>query len=610
MLSTKNIYISLRSMSLPSRLFALLIMAIAALSASAQPYYVRGVARCILDDGSGTFPVDEAGEVFVSTSPDATPLWTSGEHATPIISGNLTTASVKVNFYYWARAKAGYSFVGWASTKTSTTPSAGTAALEGQAYMASKSLSSVSSLGTEAKPVENARYAIFRKNATEDNTGGGVAVASVSGTTYTVGASLTDWPVRIDYKEALAYKNYSAYSEGYGVNKGLISSITCRNVATGQEARVANALIYGSATAAGTDAHGMIYFPANLEAGKYTVHVPKGLFTTASGQLTAAHDFEIEVLPDLTPFEIASTSPEAGQSWDAEPTTDTKDSDGDFSVVTLIFNKNIAKVDAKGKDILLTNTTTGRISKPTACAISSTANKRMGTVAFGPQASGSYLFELPADVFFDAAGNGNQPLTLRFSVKGSRTAPWELPTYSNVAFTPNNNSTVTELSEVSIVMSRDGYRPPIRLNGTPRVTATKVTEVYEPGVDYNDPDNKPTLQSEEIAGVSLVYERPNVKIRFAEPITEATRVVLNIPGYAVLNVPDTYQLSNGKPTREMYEAGACTNAPIQLVINVKPPLDNTPATVSDLIFTIDEAKHGRSTLSAINDVIRRIFIRR
>lgn len=543
-----------------------LLALVGAASASATDFYARGVAHCILDDGTGNFPIAEAGEVFVSTTADATPQWTAGTFTSATISGpHSTTMGSSVSFYFWARAKAGYTFIGWATNKTSKTPSSGTADLEGQPW---SSKTTFWSAKTEAAPNELVRYAIFRKNAAEDTTGGGVALSNIVGDTHTFGSTTGEWSVRLNYSETLAYRDFAGYADGYGANKALISSITCRNTADGTTVRIINARVGGSPTASpiGSDAYGLIFFPANMPVGHYTVHVPKGLFTTSTGKVTAAADFEVVVTPDAEPFTINSTSPTNGYAWDSSEATQTKETDGNFNTITLTFNKNIARVVTEGKEIVLTNTTTGRISKYTICSVSATTNKRLGVISFDVQPDGNYTFSLPADVFFDASGKGNEPLNLKFSINGSKLDAWELPTYSTIAATPSNNSTVDELKEVSIAFSRPGYTQPQQLFLNATATAAKVREVYKEGTNANDPEALPEIESENISGVTLDCEGGLLKVRFTDPIRESTKVVVGIPAKAVINL-------NARPdasSQNLYEAGGCTNAAIQLTIVVKP----------------------------------------
>lgn len=531
-------------------------------AASAQStYYAQGVAHCILDDGSGTFPISEAGEVFVGTTPDEAPAWTAGSCASTTVSGPFSTSGSTVSFYFWARAKAGYTFVGWGSTKTSKTATSGTADLEGKSWVSKTTLWSA---GSAAAPKQFVRYAIFRKNAAEDTTGGGVAMSSIENDVHTQGSTIEPWPVKIIYSEPLAYKDITGYSEGYGVNTGLIAAITCTGADT--EVKATGAKISGAAINMGADAYGLVYFPALMPVGTYAVHVPKGLFQTASGGVTAAVDFTVTITPDDTPFTVTSTSPTEKYAWDSSEATQTKETDGNFSTITVTFNKNIARVDAEGKDIVLLNTTTGRVSKPSICSVSATTNKRLGVIAFDTQPDGDYTFTLPADVFFDASGHGNTPLTLTFSIKGSKLDAWELPTYSSFVTSPANNSTVDELDEVTIAFSRQGYEQPRQLYLNNAVTAAKVKEIYKEGANYNDPDVLPEMQSTDIEGVTLAFEDGLLKVRFAQPVKEETKVVVGIPAKAVININSR----PGASLQTIYEHGGCTNASIQITLSVKP----------------------------------------
>lgn len=581
-------------------LLLLIVGLFSATSASAADCYARGVARCILDDGSGNYPISDAGEVFVGTSPNDVPQWTAGEHASATLSAphNGTSASgTTFYFYYWARAKAGYTFVGWATTSTSREPSPNTERLEGQPWESKKGFSSAK---TAAQPNESVRYAIFRKNAAEDTSGGGIKLVNVTGNSHTFGSTTGDWSIRLNYQAPLAYRDFAGYADGYGTDKGLISAITCTEKSNGTTVSVKNARVSGSPTVEpiGSDAYGLIFFPADMPVGTYNVHVPKGLFTTAMGAVTAAADFELTVTPDRTPFTITSTSPTEGYAWDASEATNAKETDGNFSTITLTFNKNIARVDAESQELVLVNNTTGRESKATICAISATTNKRLGIIAFDNQPNGDYTFSLPAGVFYDAAGNANEPFTLHFSISGSALAPWMLPTYNNTVASPANNSTVESLSEVSFNFSRNGYAPPRTLYTNTKAYAAKITEVYKEDVDYSGPEMTPELQSQDIEDVTLAIDGNTLKVRFAEPINEATRVVVTIPANTVINVP----LIRGMTAQQLYEKGGCTNAAVQITINVKPSEqpEEKDCTVGEVAIVIDDAKQGRATLQQVN----------
>lgn len=545
-----------------TKLFIILTCCFAALTASAADFYARGVAHCILDDGSGNFPIDEAGEVFVGTTPDEVPVWAAGTNASSIVTGPMAGGQASVKFYYWARAKEGYTFLGWGSTKTSKTVTSGTDRLEGQPWESSYTLWSA---GSAAAPKEVVRYAIFRKNAAEDTTGGGVKLKNVTGNTHIFGSTTGEWSVHLNYQVPLAYRDFAGYADGYGTDKGLISAITCTEKTNGTTVSVKNARVSGSPTADGTDAYGLVFFPADMPVGTYSVHVPKGLFTTSLGMVTAAADFDLTITPDETPFTIDYTSPDEGYSWDASEATQTKETDGNFSTITLTFNKNIARVNTEGKEIVLTNTTTGQKSPCLNCSISATTNKRLGVIVFDQQATGNYTFTLPANVFFDASGNGNEATTLHFSIVGSKIEPWTLPTYSFTA-SPANFSTVDILNRVSFTLHREGYTSPTAIVSPLLPEAALVTEVYDPDVDYSDPDARPTINSEAIKGLSLSLRGNVLTVTFTEPVRSKGKVVVNVPAGIVRNIA----ANNAYTARQLYEMGGCTNSAMQVTINVTP----------------------------------------
>lgn len=567
-------------------LIFLIVCCCAPLSASAADYFARGVAHCILDDGSGTFPVSDAGEVFVGIAPTDTPQWTAGSYTSAAATGSFSASGTSVTFYFWARAKAGYTFVGWGSTKTSKTPTAGTESVEGKAW---DSKTTLWTPGSEASPKTHVRYAIFRKNAAEDTTGGGVPMSSVDNYVHTQASTTGTWPVKIIFDEPLAYKNFAGYSEGYGANTSLIGAITCKSADT--EVQATAARVGGSPTLNGEDAYGLVYFPAIMPVGTYAVHIPKGLFTTASGQPTAAADFTITITPDTTPFTIASTSPEEGYDWDSSEATQSNETDGLFSTVTLTFNKNIARVETEGKEIVLTNSTTGRISRFTVCSVSATTNKRLGVIAFDGQPNGNYTLHLPAGVFFDAVGNGNEAFDLHFSIKGSALDPWILPNYTTVHSSLANYSSISQLSSVTFTMSRNGYAAPVAINAGAKVTAVAITETFNPDDEY-DPEATPNQESEDISGIMVrLSPEGELRVNFTQPVTHNCRVIITVPAGLVTNVPKASTMS----PKDLYNAGGCTNGPIQLnlILNTGITTDIDAAPTAEPkdqttgIFTVD-----------------------
>lgn len=598
--------------------FSLLLCCLASIGAVAQStYYVRGVARCILDDGSGTYPVAEAGEVFVGLSADEAPQWTAGENATAVVSGAVGGSSVKVPFYYWARAKAGYTFIGWASTKTSKTASAGTADLEGQPWAQTKSISTVSSLGSAEKPLENARYAIFRKNTGAgdiDLPGNAVPLTAVSNNEHVMGSTLTDWKVKLEFAEPLAYRNFIGYSEGYGVNAGLLYEAICKSE-TGADVRIVDAKVGGSPTLSGEDAYGVITFPASLPVGAYSVHLPEGLFLTAGGNHSAACDFEVKVVPDETPFLITDISPEEGQKWNASTDPDDSSSDGESIPVRITFNKLIASLATGTPRITLVNSLNGCVRRYLRFSVSK-LNPKQGIIDFGKLPNGSYTFTLPQGVFFDQNGQGNAKHVLHFSVKNSDAAEWLLPTYTDVAASVANNSVVNSIESITFTMSRPGFSAPCSFMKGAKITATQVTEMYAEGVDYSDPDNRPEMVAEDISGVTMDIIAGRLVILFDTPFEEEAKVLINIPEGTVINKDNASSMT----AEALYRADGCTNPVLSLTLIVKPdhsvitgaaPLP--AATGSTGVFTIDgrrttaTARSGVSIEVSADGTVRKII---
>lgn len=575
--------------TLRTLILSLLALAASA-SASAADFYARGVAHCILDDGSGTFPVSEVGEVFVSTTADATPQWTAGTFTSETISGAYSTAKGgSANFCFWARAKAGYTFVGWTSTKTSKNPTSGTETLEGQPWTSKTTFWSPK---TEEAPNELVRYAIFRKNASEDLTPGGVAMTTVEGVSHIMGSSSSDWGVQVNFAEPLAYKNYEGYSTGYGVNTSLLGFITCREKTSGAEVRVTSARIVGTYAAEGADAHGVIYFPASMPVGTYDVHLPKGLFTTQSGEVTAAVDFVVTVTADTTPLTIVEMRPKEGGTWNADPEDRVHDYDGESLMLTFTFNRNLQTLNLEGKDFILTNAANGR-QHTAANVFINQLNTRQGLVSFGSLPSGNYSFTLPAGVFSDVSGIANESATITFKIVGSSVDEWALPIYNVSLVTPAANATVKGLGEIRVAFAREGFAAPVALNEGIGVSAVRVWETYEEGVDYTDPDNRPTEESAPISGVSASIEGGELVITISPLVNEDTKVVVTIPAGLVTNVEDAASLS----PEALCKAGGCTNDQLQILYRVEydplsgmtaaPVATSTPVTSATQIFTLD-----------------------
>lgn len=548
-------------------IFTILLALLAATAGYAQePCYSRGVAYCILNDGSGKSPVSEAGEVFVGTTADAAPVWTAGTYASAVAvnTGKPTLGNVKQTFYYWARAKEGYTFIGWNTTPKSKTPMAGSADCEGRPWTATYTHWAA---GTAAEPKEKVLYAIFEKAVNADDEpadrGDGVAFAGVrSGGTYAAGSTAKDWSVHLDFAETLAYSSFVGYGEGFGVNKDLVKYVTCK--AGDTVVRVVDVKVSGTFAAEGADAHASITLPSTVAVGDYVIHLPYGLFNTRSGRVTASCDVVVHVTPDTTPLVILSMNPTDGFTWDSK--TDSDDFNGIDVTASFKFNKPLAKVVEDGVTL---QAAYGATYLPTAGFIS-LLDKNTGMLSFGALPNGDYTLHVPAGAFVTTSGMTSEAVEVNFSVKGSDAKQWALPVYTAMVATPANNATVKCLDKVTFSLSRKGFAAPVAIApNAPGVVASMVREVFEEGVDYSDPDNKPTFESEDISGIVTSVVDGSLVLTFTQPVVKETRVVISVPQGVVTNFTD----GKRRTAREMFEEGGCTNPALSLILNVLP--DNT-----------------------------------
>lgn len=522
--------------------------------------YSRGVAHCILNDGSGTYPVADAGEVFVGTTADAVPQWTAGTHASAVAvnTGKASAGNVKQTFYYWARAKEGYTFIGWNTMATSKTAMAGSDGAEGQAWTATYTHWAA---GTAAAPKEKVLFAIFEKtvDASEEpaDRGDGVAFTGVRGSdSYSAGSSAKDWSVHLDFAETLAYSSFVGYGEGFGVNRDLVKYVTCK--AGDTAVRIVDVKVSGTFAADGADAHASITLPSTIAVGDYVLHLPYGLFSTKSGRVTASCDVVVHVIPDTSPLVLLSQSPENGATWDSK--TDSDNFNGIDVTASFKFNKPIATVNEEGVTL---RAGYGATYLPTSGFISM-LDKNMGMLSFGPLPNGNYTLNIPAGTFVTTSGMSNEAVTTTFSVKGSNAKQWDLPVYSTITASPANNATVKRLDKVTFDLSRKGFAAPASIApGAPGVSVTMVRETFG---DENDPEALPTFESTTVKGVGTAIVDGKLVLTLTEPVVEETRVVITVPQGVVTNLDD----SQSRTAREKFEAGGCTNPALSLILYVVP----------------------------------------
>lgn len=555
------------SNSIMHTLLALLLSIVGFSTASAADVecFSRGVAHCILNDGSGTFPVMEAGQVFVSLSADATPEWADGTYTSAIATkvGNASSGSVKQTFYFWAKANAGYRFIGWNTSKTGKTAASGSD-VEGAPY--AKTYTHWSA-GTAEAPKEQIMYAVFEKTVSADeeptDLGDGIAMTNVENNSFVAGSSNKNIKVRINFAEGLLYNGTATPHDA--VNQAALPFVSCRmGETTVSILDVATAAAFADETyTTFLPAYGTIELPSTIAVGEYDVHLPYGLFKTAGGGVTAPADFKFIVTADESPLTLVATSPAEGKTWNADP--DNEDCDGTELLVSLSFDKAIASID-ESKAVTLTREEGGSYNFKKMGK--SLLNATIGTIAYGALPNGKYTLSLPADVFVGNNGKGNSETTLHFTITGSKTEAWALPLYTDITSSIANGETVRSLTSVGFTMTREGYDDPISLleNAAP-VTVTKVTEEYKEGVDYSDPEAMPDFVSTTVEGVTAKVVNGELVVSLAQPITEVCKVIVSVPQGIVNNL--LMPVATMTP-QEIFEEGGCTNPAILLTLNVQP----------------------------------------
>lgn len=552
-----------------------LMLVVAAMLCTTQMFaanvecYSRGVAHCILNDGSGNYPVVEAGEVFVSLTPDATPVWTEGTTASEVAVniGNASAGTVKQNFYFWAKAKPGYKFIGWNTSKTGKTAAAGSET-EGAPYLKTYTHWSA---GSESAPKEQVMYAIFEKQVSADDEpqdlGNGVAAVRVENNEYAAGSSSKNFRVRIYFAEGLLFNGSASASQG--VNPDAARYVTCK------QGETSVGIVEVSTGAAWADAsyttyepaYGTIELPHNIAPGEYDVHLPYSLFKTATGGVTAPYDFKVVVYADNEPLTILSTSPKEGYKWDADPESET--TDGESLMVSITFDKYVDHVTADKAvlDNVLLKSGTGKTILPESITVSKLNNK-IGLISYGKLPNGDYTFTLPEGVFVAANGLSHSAKTVNFSITGSKVDEWALPTYTTVSSTPQNNAAVRSLTKVEIEFAREGYDDPVGIMpGSNAVTATKVISWFDP--ENNDPEYVGDQRSENIENINVAVKAGKLVVTFAEPVAEECKVVINVPAGIINNLAMPVATMT---KQEIYEAGGCTNAALSLNLNIEPKL--------------------------------------
>lgn len=557
----------LRTMFGKLMLVAVAVLCAVQVQAASVECYSRGVAYCILNDGSGNYPVAEAGEVFVSLTPDAIPVWTEGSAMSEVAvnTGNASAGTVKQNFYFWAKAKPGYKFIGWNTSKTGKTAAAGSET-EGAPYLKTYTHWSA---GTESAPKEQIMYAIFEKQVSADDEpqdkGDGVAAERVENNEYAAGSSSKNFRVRIYFAEGLLFGGSTSASQG--VNQEVARFVTCKQGETTINiVEVSTGAAWADETYTSyAPAYGTIELPYSIAPGEYDVHLPYGLYKTASGGVTAPYDFKVIVYADNEPLKIVGTSPKEGYNWNADPESET--TDGESLMVSITFDKYVDHVTADESilDNILLKSATGKSILPESVTISRLNNK-IGLVAYGKLPNGTYTFTLPEGVFVAANGLSHEAKIINFTISGSLVDEWALPTYTSVTATPQNNAAVRSLTKVEVEFAREDYDAPVGIMpGAAAVTATKIISWFDP--TNQDPEYTGDQRSESVENIGVAVKAGKLVLTFAQPVAEECKVVVNIPAGILNNLAMPVATMT---KQEIYEAGGCTNAAFSLTFNVEP----------------------------------------
>lgn len=559
-------------MNFIKHLLVMLLLVAGTATASAS-VTLRGKAVAIVD---GT-ECPEAAKVCVTNTADEPIVW----HESPYTNDGRTIANGNMTLHYdftlvfRVQPAEGYRFIGWSTGKKGTTIASTETTYE---WSGTNGMSSITT---------KTYYAILEKtDATEPaDLGDGVALKNIGGTTeYVEGSTSIDWAVRLIFNEPLAFKDIPSYSTNYGVNETLIKFVTCK--CGDNTIKPSSVGISGSIAADGADTYGLLKLPPNMPLGTYTVHLPYGLYTTKSGRVTAAADFEVKVVANTSPFILVSNTPTDGSTWQCKEDAD--DFSGFDVSITLKFNKTIADVTALGKATKLISDYGA--AYPTERITIGPRDLTSVTFNYGRLPNGSYRFDLPKGAIISTQNEENAEKSISFNVKNSSTAKWELRTYTTVTASLANNSAVEKLENITFEMSREGFAAPKSLKpGHGNVTAVRITEVFEEGVDYSSPEVQPTIVSEDIAGVKASVKDGKLSVDFTQPVTEKGKIVISVPAGMVINLSST----SGMTAQQLFEAGGCTNSAIQRTINVVPDYNpGTPTTTPFVLAATTPAEGG------------------
>lgn len=457
----------------------------------------------------------ECGQIYVSTE------LVTDESQIAAVAEEITTdplyhfgaaASCKQDYYYYVKANEGYNFIGWGSTQPSASwkPASSSYAPNeankvGDYYWYKSTTSSPYSDNTEAKPTKLTRYAVFEKvEKMEEPTGvTAVTFAAPTGTTSLAEGSVTkNFYVDLEVSEELPYDKPG--SDLNAKPEEVLKQFVTVLGANGNKSQVASySLTYestdlGEGGVSGSGSFGTLYashtirlfFPYDIKADVYTVHLPYGLYTTKEGNKTPTYEFTINVIKDENPYlTIKSQFPTEGLTMKYKKATQTVEPDaskGEFEKSNLTaaieFNEVVESIDESKKEgIILVNTTEGVNYKPLSVIRDAAIfNKVSGAVsiAYPELVNGSYTLTIPAGLFVGATKT-NEEIKVNFTVTGFNSVqlkPYELVLDHVSPKSGDMTQSVERLSEITITYKE----PAVALLGdASKITVKGYTEVIK-----------------------------------------------------------------------------------------------------------------------------------
>lgn len=535
----------------------------------------------------------------------------TGEYASAVHSDPYS-ATLKVPFTVFAKPNFGYEFIGWATTSTTTSPTQKGTLVEDYSrwYSSSSTSTSVSnnnypgSVGAEATPRTKKVYAVFRKLNPED------LVEPTGETTVEVTEFKSDSePVTVSgttatYKEASATKNFyvdlvlseNIPYEHPGSDKNAKPSEAAKRFVTvtganGNKSDIASySYSYESkdlgvgGTNSDDTSYGTeywcktirLFFPYDIKADNYTVHLPYGLYTTVNGNKTPAYEFTLNVTADTNPYlTIKSQNPTDGMTikYKAATQTSTPDPDkGEFETsnitVALEFNEVVNSIDnTKEVGISLKNNTEGVNYRFTNLFLPAAMFGKVdgrASISYPELVNGSYTMTIPEGLFV-GANKVNEAMTINFTVSGFKNAtlkPYEMITD---VISPRANymaEKIQKLSDITISFKGEFGQAEALLDDASGITIQRYTEIIQgdgegakPVRTYYDVETTPAVTVD--AGKMIVSFSPVLRTGMYE---------VSIPAALVANMDPT-----GKTTAELFNAGYAVSPAYTLTFNVESP---------------------------------------